>query len=924
MHLAAMVAIALLAIACSEKNEQDSIEPEEPTKPNQPTTGDWHTVPISGADISLGDFTLTIPAGTFKAETQVAVTQVKAGQVCGDNEVKAFCEVTSPAMTYKPMTVRMTSDNLGESICLVLLSESYSQSDGQAVNSDVYMETTYDDGAYTATIPELSNGESGSNKETLNFAIGLVKVPTIGKGATRGLFTSDPSLREGDVNGVKWALYVDPSAQKDADVWNAIGDNVHDIVAQAISESMQLFFDMGFTLKKKDGKRVVPIYYKRYYKKFGQFNTWTVDDSMHGGFEASEVSDVYNFIGLAVDKLANDLSQAKFDPSRLKCTIIHELFHYFQYELDSRWQIAKAYGVNMDNRSILYEMASVWSEQFMNNGELNKDFIFERFFGTKLGIGKEKERLPDVPNALMEQGYILGPWLHYLVKEIKRLNLQHKDKHPVYELFDLYSKKWVNESYNAYYILQEWLDSYSNDKLLYNSAAWDDYYLQLWQGKVVKDFHIHELLKYTDVTRKFKNNFTSYSYDDQCYSYGCILRKFSMEDYRGIDLSDKELIVKQESSGIGTYLLWTKKQDNYSKCEIFTQDKMPYSVFKGDSIVIRGKELEALRMHDGTFAHEFYLVTTNTDISLVSAYRSGKPMPSHVTVELRDTVEVKSNSLKVTPSELEVGAEGGTYTFHVDKGNFFYAGLFLAGERSEWDPWVSHDYYDEDHDTFVVRIGSNYSTKGRTYDGLTVWAADRYYEWIDKEHDPYLLTKIPIRQKGNVKRGNVSFVGINSTLNYGENHIKWISESFYSSIDGNDITTVQVGNGIQVTATEYWTSQYGYGDEQIIVTFTIPEIDDYDGYSEIKDFNYQYTFTPDTEKFPDFESKYEHYEVEAASIPFVSNTGNGNGVWEWRDVFESGKSSFKLKDYQKGNDHFPWTPKDNDYISIRISFSEQD
>ena len=129
------------------------------------------------------------------------------------------------------------------------------------------------------------------------------------------------------------------------------------------------------------------------------------------------------------------------------------------------------------------------------------------------------------------------------------------------------------------------------------------------------------------------------------------------------------------------------------------------------------------------------------------------------------------------------------------------------------------------------------------------------------------------------------------------------------------VTTEPVGQGIRITATEKTSSSYGYGDYESITTFTIPEINDNSGYSEIKDFNLQYTFTPNAEKYPDLES--EHYEVEAATIPLDTTYP---GLLRWHDVYVIGKSSFMLKNYQKGLNHYSGNPKEGDYITIRISF----
>ena len=671
MPMATMFAMMLMVVACTEKNIVEPEDPEDPTNPENPVNPkDWHTIPVSGGDITVDNFTISLPSGTFETETKVAVTKEKAGDICGENEVTNFYQITSPIITNKPITVKVASEELGDGYCLVIHAPSYLQSGEVLSFSDVYMKTTYTDGAYTATIPEQTKDSgdevSEEDEKTISFSIGLVKAPIIGQAGTRGLFTCEPTpLQSGEVEGVKWVLYAEPSAQRSEKVWGVFTEDIHIAVGQYIETSLKTLLDMGFTLKNQN-ERVIPFYYKRFYKKWWKtaINTNEVNPDLYGGFEPNSKGDEYNIIGLGVDRFANDL--VNFGHQSLKCTIIHELFHYFQYELDSRWQYNKAAGYYMDNRSILYEMASVWSEQFMNDGNLNATFLKEHLYANtelaKLGIGQEEVRFKDaVDKPLAEQGYTLGPWLYYIVKQIKAYNLKHENKHPVWELFELYRTNWVNGSHNAYYIIQEWLDSYADEKFLYDYLSWDDYYLKLWQGELVKDFHLSQLLfeEYNDKKYSIENRDSkTIHYENDCYSYGCCVNKFVLKDLL-LDLSGKELVIGQDAPGLSSYLIWTSKESNFSKYDIYKRDQKTFAASSNDSIVISGKELEALRMRNDLFNHEFYVITTNTfsPTSLTSAYRLDKPKTSHVTVELRDigsmlqidedTVYVKKDAAKV-------------------------------------------------------------------------------------------------------------------------------------------------------------------------------------------------------------------------------------------------------------------------------------
>lgn len=942
--LVAVAAMMLVAMACSDKNDNEPTTPEDPTTPETPVNpDDWHSVPVSGGDISLDNFTLSLPSGTFEAETRIAITKEEKGHICGENEVTNFYQITSPITTNKPMTVKVASEELGDGYCLVIHTPSYLQSGGETSYGNAYMETTYANGAYSATVPTLANGEGD---ETASFSVGLVKVPHIGNTSTRAAEV----LCENDVRGIKYKLYVDPALDSSDDVWNNFSPEIHASIGQYIEESINLLFDMGFSLKNLYGKRVVPFYYMRYYKKNEETKKNEIDREIDGGFRQDWLDDVYSYIGLNVDLIAQELSAESFNPTRLKCTIIHELFHYFQYDMDPRSAYTKAGGPRnkwLDNKGILFEMGSVWVEQFMNNGNLNPVFLKQKYDdGPKLGIGHEEERLPKSPqitDSQSEQGYLLGPWLYYLVKKIKTLNLNHEDKHPVLKLFELFSKNWKNTTHNTYYILQEWLDSY--DKELYGYASWDDYYLQLWQGKLVKDFHASKLNlpQYADPrTYVLRNNDKTILYDDDSYSYGCCINRFTMLDYKNIDLSGKELVIKQNTLGLSSYLIWTSKESEYTKYDIYKRDQEPFATSARDSIVIRGKDLEALRPRDGYFSHEFSVITTNTysPTSLISAYRIDKPQTSHVTVELRDTVEVKKQ-LKVSPTLLEFEAEGGTKSFTVKRGNFRCAGIFLKEgvDRVEEYSWLlphKHWYGIETTEaTTEIPItaypNDDYYSKERTAT-YTAWAANDVYWNLDKAHDTFETTKVVVKQKGRGAPSTIiNSISIKSNIKASTNDSWAELESAYRIKDGvhietnegnyiveEKITTELEDGNLYVYASGFiytknnYTSTEGYFDEEWGKTFSFTISNFQSGPPVIKDLDVQYVrlrndFTMDKK------------EMQATDIPLYRNSGDGNGL-SWKAKRSDNNLNVLLLDfYGSGN---VYQPSSDDFVEIGISFGE--
>ena len=60
---------------------------------------------------------------------------------------------------------------------------------------------------------------------------------------------------------------------------------------------------------------------------------------------------------------------------QIKCTVIHEIFHWFQSYYDPRSNLAKSKKSLSGEETILYEAGAVWAEQFMNSGKLNGEFV---------------------------------------------------------------------------------------------------------------------------------------------------------------------------------------------------------------------------------------------------------------------------------------------------------------------------------------------------------------------------------------------------------------------------------------------------------------------------------------------------------------------------------------------------------------------
>ena len=677
-YITMMVIMMFMVTACSEggSNDETPQSPSTPQKPDTPVNdGDWQVVPVTGGTIQKDDITIEFPSGTFKKDTKIAVKKVKKGEICGDCEVSEFYQITAPVTTYQTMTFKIKSENLSDGVSLVLHSLGYAPSTDDTSYTDVYMETTYKNGEYITTMPVLKNE---NDNDTFSYTIGLVKSPLANAG-TRGA-KDGTIVGEGMVGDVMWTLYIAPSARKVVGYDIVLNDKTHAAVSQHIEESIQKILDLGFKLREWNGRnRVV---------KFLYTNT-----SNYGLFRQSPADCTLSSIEIGVDKIKEEGS----DPSQLKCTIIHELFHYFQAEYDPRVAYDKAGGyanLAIDNQSIINEMASVWVEQFMNDGKLNVSFLnqvlgnsFSQVNNGQVGFGQEVRRwgLKKVKDGILdqvnivddiktteylnyqEQGYSMGPWLQYLLKEIKILK-SNVDVHPVLKLYTIFLEKWKNKTYNSYYIIEEWLNSY--DKALLNNAYIKDYYKELFDGQLINGFTFHNL----SLSAMWLKNSETLKLEAQgrCFPYGCAVNKFILSDYNNISLTGKELVIKQEKPDVNTILCMSESTGNKRNYRWHSDNYgIATEVKKGDSLVLKGNLLEKYRNKDGKFNLEFFLVTMNSTNKMHDEKTENQ---TFLTIELRDTVPAKKPTATINPKELTFLAGGGTTSVTVDGAGFKHVG----------------------------------------------------------------------------------------------------------------------------------------------------------------------------------------------------------------------------------------------------------
>lgn len=592
MTMAAGMMMALSA--CSSSEDSSEIDP---TKPQTPINDDdWETISSSGGTIEKDDITITFPSGTFNSDTKVAITKVTKGKIGKKFETSGFYQLALPSTIGAPITFSVKSEKAGNNVFIVH-STGFCLSSLKNATSDEELETTYSNGCYTATLPKYDNGD---DPENIYITVGMINPPTLNQSNTRG---TRGVLWGGRVKNITWQIKtpIETWWEYDNSTLSKL-ESYSSTLNGYIENALKKIFNLGFEIS---GERFVYVYYM-------PGENW-------GGFTQNGRSDYASWIELGAEKLLDPNTTQ----TEVQQTVIHEFLHYFQSGYDPRKPKVKAKAENNTEGLTFSEMASVWIEHFMNSGQLNASFLSKEFEHPLLADALTLADIPEAwfPNnndinsklkAYQGQGYCLGPLLYYLTSQAKENGFTLQDK-SVVELHQI----WGNNIHSS---LLDWLDTWlfskNNFGFLIGSMI-DDYYLKLFQGKVVNDFDI------SVYTRKDKslNSGGTDLINKNIYPYGCSIAKALLE--QGKTYENKELVMKQLTKGMHTYLI-SRNDKDYS-IQLLTK----VAVAPGDSIVISGETLEKMSKNNTV---SFFLLTTHIENSVLD---HGKK-PYTVSIDIRD------------------------------------------------------------------------------------------------------------------------------------------------------------------------------------------------------------------------------------------------------------------------------------------------
>ena len=647
-----MNALFLIAslTACSSTEGEDN--GNNPSKPDVPISNDdWQTVPTTGGTIEKDNISISFPSGTFAEGVKVAVTEVRKGEIGGEFEASKFYQIAMPCTANKPITIKMKSNEINDNNIFIAQANAYCQSRGTVTKAQLQYETTYSNGEYTTTIPALKGDVDGENEF---FSIGLCNINSEIAG-TRGLtsYLRYDVMKEGKVGKVNYQIrYSLSQKHKDISKYNqakSILGKIDDYVQQALTK----INDLGFKL---DAEQTLYI-------------DFDPNDKDWGGHKVCGIPFAEGFamwVSLGVDKLTASTTT----DNDIKCTVIHEIFHWFQSFFDTRSNYKKSRKEYHGDEMVMYEMGAVWIEQFMNNNKLNENFLKDtpyKFFNNNSNLGLidyvDIWKVIDESGAIVDpygyQGYSLAPLLYYLcsTKEFESWKLDNKS---VYELHQLWKSNFGTKT--TVEIMEKWLKGNHDYDFFYGNKI-DDYYLKLFEGKLVDKFSLANIKGTPDKSCK---DLFSEEFDGKIYPFGCEAKRIFIKGWGDISLKNSELVVNQMEKDVQTYLI------------VYDETSEKYINIKGykaatvdDPIVLAGDNIESLRLEDGSLRLSFYLVTTR--ISNSTSDKGTKS--SKCSIEIKNKEEEGGNA-KVEPDKVEFDAMGGTNNeVKIFKGSYKHCGV---------------------------------------------------------------------------------------------------------------------------------------------------------------------------------------------------------------------------------------------------------
>ena len=721
--VAAMCMLAVLFVACSVDNAADeAVNPSTPTPSINPE--DYQPVPTSGATLEKGDIEITFPEGTFSAETNVAISDVKKGDVAGEDEVSNFYKLTVPPQIDKQLTLSIESEEAGPGVNVIAHVPCYHLSEDVLDYQDIILESEYANGKYTFQLPATDNHDVEAG-EQLSISLGLAKVDYLGQGGaatvkgTRGTDIFEDKFTEGNVSWhfvFGWRQRAALADRLDAN-WEAINECIRDAIKK--------LHELGLKVTDRD------VTFS--FAKMEEFGT----------FSQSAYCNEWSSIQVG-DHILDDFANSR---DNFRSTIIHELMHMYQADYDPRSAFRKADklgaiteatgGKLIDGLSIhdgserllLYESGAVWAEQFMI-GQFNYSYA-QNYVGNAIkgfyDIGSIYTS-GTTHKAYESHGYGMSILMEYITKKLTQYNLDDKSIVKLYEI-------WHNTNGWSRDCIKQLTREAGHDVF----SNYDDFILSVLKGEVSSGINISGIGgagsggKITDAT-------TTRQTTGQSFVHGGQVDRFSFEVSDNTPLDNKQLVISQLEEGCRTYVIIPETDETGQKIFI----EYGFRATKDEPIVIPCKDLVQKFHMSGRNNTQFVFFTVTTN-SL-----NMKTLPYKVQVELKDSPNLAPVTLKRASVEMSIMCDvvtGGSFSSEgQDKRTVKVGGTSEEGTltSSYVDGTTLHvEYYKEEKhgqskETITFDVVNFPDIANATIKNVVVRCHSEKDPELDKEYNDYL------------------------------------------------------------------------------------------------------------------------------------------------------------------------------------------
>lgn len=593
-----------------------------------------------GGEVKAGHLSVTIPGGTFNANTQVKVEKQAENSIREGQEASDFYKITLPINTSGPITLSLESDYLGEDVDFIAHAPSAGMHDFAEGYSDANLDASYADGHYTVTIPAIENGgETGS----LDISFGLVK--RIG---TRAETRASTGTIKPDVNWDRQLYYT-----------LELNDKVNKYAQEAIDKIISLGFDIV-----KDPNRIIYIHLCR-----------NKDEEEWGGFRQSYVFDRWSVLEL------NDRKLSSATEEEVAKTIYHEIFHYFQADYDPRGPASKGRNVYCD-WLMLREAGGTWIETLV--GSPTSSVLQDNIAPVFRSLDPQDELYPGVYKSgifidtmkkdvkFQPHGYGLGALLSYIYQ-----------KHGAAAMVTLYQQMKKNKDTTRACL--EGMATEIQSKLF----SWDyqDFLKDLAQGKVVSNIAFLSLTPEEEVQEaqvNFTNAGVSHTFSRKIYPYGGAVDRvdISKEQFSGETFDGYALMAEEKTPGV-FHFAYLQKSGGYTELCSFSSS---------DGLTTLCNDAKTLQDIQKSSAHLFILTINTGNYSTIQSELTVSLDKEEPTLKVPEKMEtagyaVKSDfaALSVTTNQPKITCEsdsGWLKVVRCEQGWYDTWSIYLQGEEN--------------------------------------------------------------------------------------------------------------------------------------------------------------------------------------------------------------------------------------------------